>query len=389
MKRFKLDGSGGGKNYKTPVAESLELDLRENRRAQSEESAFRHLHISVFLNRLAFLNIGFATYKMARDRLTTFEEWTLCWKEEVEISLVESVLYGNTVEAAASYLMKDKLEKSQDLIEVAALVKATCDCELTGSILSALKKLQELASETENFSAAAQAASEMSFLTQYGSIRKFDTAPILPILRQLFLKASLLLHGAASCDDTAAREIVKDMNVLHNITQQQGDVVNDEIWLVQLEILAKAGDRNPLLSGCACSILIERGKMTEPELAVQVSRYLSAGSRSESGAAWFEGLSMRKRDLLLLRTELWRQLDEYIVGLDGDGFKRALVCLRRAFANFNNNEKAKICDVLAKLWNVDSGNAAEVLLDKLTEGEEEAVKAAAGDLNDFDFGDLF
>jgi hypothetical protein len=383
LKKLKLD------KYKSPVAQTLELDLRENRRVKSEEAAFIDLRRSVFLNRLSFLDIGFASRSdRQQDAANWAECWNLCWKEEVEIRLVESVLYGETVEAAASYIMKERFEKSEDLIEVAHLVHTICDCDLSNSILDALKKLQELASGTENYGSAAKAAQEMSHLVQYGTIRKFDTSAVTPLLRQLFLKAALLLYGSASCDDATAKDIAADMNTLHRISQQNADIVNDEIWLVQLSVLAKAGDRNPLLSGFACSILLERAAMTESELSTQVSRYLSAGNTPESGAAWFEGLSMRNRQLLLSRIELWRNLDSYLGGLDDGGFKRALVCLRRAFSNFSASEKAGICEVLASIWNVDSGNAAEALLDKLSEGEEAAVQEAASDLNDFDFGDL-
>jgi hypothetical protein len=177
-------------------------------------------------------------------------------------------------------------------------------------------------------------------------------------------------------------------------------MVNDEIWLAQLEILAKAGDRNPLLCGSACSILVERGKMTDAELGVQISRYLSPGSASSSGAAWFEGLAMRNRQLLLLKPDLWKQLDAYIAVLDDEAFKRSLVCLRRTFALFTNAEKGQICSQLAQVWQLD---ATEALLGSLGEAERAQIKAAeeaklaqaaaenaktAQNLNDFDFSDL-
>ncbi|MDR2519288.1 MAG: DUF5682 family protein [Spirochaetaceae bacterium] len=367
--------------YKEPVAKNLELDLRENRKVQSEKAAFRDLERSVFLHRLAFLGIEFGTLESRRqDGATWKENWTLCWTPEVEIRLVESVLFGDTVEAAAAYTLRDRLEKTQDVLEVAALVKTTCECRLSASILDALKKLQALSSMTENFSAAAKAAREMSFLTQYGSIRKFDTREVIPILEQLFLKAALLLYGAASCDDDTARAVADDMNLLHYVSQEQDGVVNDEAWLARLNALAKADDRNPLLSGFAFSILMERGRVTEEDLASGLSRHLSAGNAPEAGAAWFEGLSRRNRQALLSRAALWKHLDLYIQGLDGGRFKRTLVCLRRAFSSFDPHEKSGICTVLADLWGVDPQGAAETLQDIFSESEE----AALNDLKDFD-----
>ncbi|QQO09959.1 DUF5682 family protein [Breznakiella homolactica] len=379
LKKLKLE------KFKSAVAQDLKLDLRENLKVKNEEAAFLDLDRSVFLNRLAFLGIGFARKQGRRqDSATWAEDWILCWTPETEIQVVESVLYGDTVEAAASYVMKDRLEKSADVLEVAGLVRQTCECRLTGSILEAIKKLQALASETESFSGAARAGREMSFLVQYGSVRRFDTEAIVPILQQLFLKAALLLYGSASCSEDTAREIADDMAGLHYITQEHHGTVNDDIWLRQLAALAKADDRSPLLSGFAFSILMERGSVTEDELLTEVSRHLSAGNTPEAGALWFEGLSRRNRYVLLSRIMLWKQLDAYLAELEDDEFKRALVCLRRVFSGFEPHEKNGICEILAELWGVDAGSAAEFLREELTDQEEEALS----DLNDFDFGDL-
>jgi hypothetical protein len=391
LKELRLDGSHGSVNYKTPEWKTLELDLRENRGAKTREAAFRDLNRSVFLNRLVFLNIGFAELVRGGHTLTTFETWNLRWNEEIEIQIVESLISGNTIEAAASYKVKEKLEESENIATIAELIRVICVCGLSGSFLNGLKKLQDAGSVTEDFTGAALAASAMNDLAQYGNVRKFDTEPILPILKQLFFKASLLLYNAASCDDKTAREVAEGMNALRRINAERKGGVNEEAWQAQLEILAKARDRNPLLCGYACSILLERGEMDESELIVEISRYLSAGNTPESGASWFEGLASRNHQLLLLKNELWNQLDVYINTLDAEEFKRALVCLRRAFDGFDNKEKAAICEKLAKLWNVDAGNAAEAFLDKLSEGEENAVKAvkeSAGDLNNFDFSDI-
>ncbi|MHC6202607.1 DUF5682 family protein [Breznakiellaceae bacterium SP9] len=387
MKELRLDGSSrNSTNYKTPVAQTLKLDLRENRRAKSEEAAFRDLERSVFLNRLVFLGIGFAAVgRRSQDNASWAENWTLCWTPEVEISIVESVLYGDTIEAAASYLLKEKLDSATDVLELTQLVRVCCACALSGSIADALRRLQSLASDNEDFSCAARAGRDLSSLVQYGSLRRFDTAAILPLLRQLFLKAALLLYGAASCNYEAARELVGDMETLHLVSQEHSglgaeEALNDEIWLSQLKQLSRADAKNPLLCGFAFSILLERGEVTEEEIGVEVSRHLSSGNTPEAGAAWFEGLSMRNRQLLLSRIMLWKQLDTYIAALDDEEFTRTLICLRRAFGNFSAQEKSGIIEIFADLWGVDAGNAAEVLQDVLNETES----AALDDLKDFD-----
>ena len=379
LKELKLE------KYKTNVSQDLVLDLREDRKVKSEKLAFIDLERSIFLNRLNLLGIDFADRRgRSRDDATWKEVWILCWKPETEIKLVESVIFGDTIKAAASYVIKDKLEKAENVLEVAKLIIHITECHLKDSILDALKNLQALSSITESFTDSALSAREMSFLIQYGSIRRFDTSVAIPILQQLFLKAVLLLYGASACNDDSAKEISECMKVLHQISQEHDEVINDAFWLAKLKILAKADDRNPMLSGFALSILMERGEVSEEDLAVEVSRHLSTGNTPEAGASWFEGLCMRNRQLLLSRIMLWTSLDAYLQELDDEDFKRTLVCLRRAFSVFEPREKSGICEILAELWGVDAGNVAEVLQDALSETEKEKLNEALDDLKDFD-----
>ena len=48
---------------------------------------------------------------------------------------------------------------------------------------------------------------------------------------------------------------------------------------------------------------------------------------------------MKNHYTLIARLGLWEKLQDYISALDEDEFKRALVFLRRAFADFSSNEK--------------------------------------------------
>ena len=378
LKKLKLT------KYKTVVAQTINLDLRENRRVKSEEAAFLDLNRSVFLHRLNTLGISFATpANRKQDSATWAESWNLCWTPESEIQLVETVLMGDTVETAASYILKTKLEDSGDVLEVAELIRQICCCGLFDLVTNAIQKLQAFASEAENITHVTKAAHEMSFLISYGGVRRFDNKHFIPMLSQLFLKAALLLMPSASCDYAAAKEIASDMTRMHYISQENSEYVNDSIWLKELDRLASDTEKNPLLCGFACSLLMERHKIDISELAVYVSRYLSAGSEPEFGAQWFEGLSLRNRHILLSQRLFWEHLDTYVSGLDDESFKRSLVCLRRVFSRFEPREKAGICEVLADIWELD-GSQEELLLDQLSDTEQDILD----ELNDFDFGDL-
>ena len=65
-----------------------------------------------------------------------------------------------------------------------------------------------------------------------------------------------------------------------------------------------------------------------------MERRLSKGVPADLGAGWFEGLSKKNRYALITRMSLWESLDQYLATLDDEEFKRALLFLRRAFADF-------------------------------------------------------
>ncbi|GIP32049.1 hypothetical protein J2TS4_12590 [Paenibacillus sp. J2TS4] len=250
--------------------------------------------------------------------------------------------------------------------------------------VAARETLQKLAIDSQDVGQIAGAAHQLAIIIGYGDIRKLDTAPLLPLLEQLFLRACLFLVDACGCNDEASGTLLTAIHELNQIAQEHHELVDEALWVKELHHLASRDDRNPRLSGYACAILLERGELSAGECAEEVSRRLSPGVPADLGAGWFEGLSMRNRYSLLSRMSLWEQLNEYIAELDNEEFRRALVFLRRAFSSFNSREKTMVAEMLGEIWGVDAEAAAEVLTGELKEAEEQMLD----DLNDFDFGDL-
>lgn len=379
LKKLKLE------KYKTTVATDLELDLRENRRVKSEDAAFLDLRRSFFLERLQLLQISFAKKRAVRqDGATWAENWVLRWTPEAEIEVVESIMKGETIELAASYFIKESLANSTNIVEAAALVKAAWQCGLPASMEDARRTLQQLAVDAGDYTQIAETLRELSILVQYGDVRKTDTAVLIPLLQQLFLRGTLLLVDSAACSNEAAAIIASAMIDMHAVSQQHFEAVDDERWVQQLEQLAYRDDRNAKLSGLAFALLLERNIIDNERLAREVSRRLSPGIPADVGAGWFEGLSLRNRYVLLSRRQLWEQLDVYTGSLDEEQFRRSLVFLRRAFHSFEAREKNTIAEMLGDLWGLGSVEVGDVLQRPLSGEEEQKLD----ELNEFDFGDL-
>jgi len=379
MSRLKLE------KYRTAIKQELTLDLRENRRVQSVEAAFLDLYRSSFFHRLRVLGIGFATPLATRQQAATWaEKWLLQWTPESEIALVEAVLLGETVELATAFKFKTQLESCTSIAAAADLVRDACQCGLMTSMDLARRRLQELAAASTDVKAIAHAAYELSQVIRYGDVRKFDPAPLLPLMEELFVQGALALFAASNCDNAEAQALLVSVDELNRISLEHHDRVEEKLWIEQLQRLADADDRHPLLSGFACATLLERGLIANDDLAREVSRRLSPGIPADLGAGWFEGLARRNRYALLARQPLWEALAVYIHSLEDEEFKRALVFLRRAFVRFSPAEKRTICENLAHLWGAHADQTSDTLEQPLSEEEQRTIK----ELNEFDFGDV-
>jgi hypothetical protein len=379
LHRLKLDP------FKTAVRRELDLDLRENRRVKTTEAAFLDLHRSSFLHRLAVLEVGFATrLPVNQESATWAERWALQWTPEAEIAIVEAVLLGETIELAVAFKFKQSLEKCASIADAAAIIRQACECGMGGSIELARQTLQRLATDSSDFVALASAAYQLSQVIRYGDVRQFDAEPLKPLLEQLFLEGALTLVGASNCDAAAAKVMLDGINALNRVALDYTSLVNELLWVAELQKLASADHLNPLLSGYACALLVERNIISNEELAREVSRRLSPGIPADLGAGWFEGLAKRNRYALLTRLALWKELAGYVASLTEDEFKRALVFLRRAFGDFSPAEKNGIAENLGEIWGINPDNVSEVLNTELTETEKKKLD----ELSDFKFDDI-
>ena len=379
LSRLKLE------KYKTTVSQELSLDLRENRQAKTAESAFLDLNRSTFFHRLRILGVGFVKLLRTSQSASTWaEKWQLAWSPESEIQLIEAVLLGETVELATGYKFKTTLEACESIGAAAEVVRDACQCGMMVAMEAARKRLQELAAATSEMTAIAHAAHLLGMIIRYGDVRKFDPEPLLPLVEELFVQGSLALQAAAGCDNEAAVKMLLAIDEMNQVSLEHSDRVDEALWIESLRRLSDSDDRNPMLSGYACAILLERGLMPNEQLIREVSRRLSPGVPADLGAGWFEGLSKRNRYALLARQILWEQLAGYIASLDEDHFRRSLVFLRRAFGGFSAREKRQISENLAEFWGVSADAASEAIEAPLSDEEKKKIT----DLNELNFDDL-
>ena len=367
--------------YKSIVSEDLVLDLRENRRVKSKEAAFLDLNRSFFLHRLRVLDIDFANLqKVNQDNATYAEKWIVKWSAEVEIRIVEAALKGDTVKLAAIYQLAERLDKADGINDIAKVLEDSFLCGLSELVLKATKRLQALAVDAASVKEIAECLDHLSAVVSFGNIRQVTAEPLVPIMEQLFYHYCMILPGACSCDETASSEIIDTIELVNKAVHFQ-DFLEMDQWQKVINELAIRDDLNTKISGFAMSILLEQGVIKGQELNNEVSRRLSKGIPADLGAGWFEGLAMKNRYSLINRLSLWQTLDDYLETLDDEEFKRALLFLRRAFADFSAVEKDQIAENLGENWGLNKEMVSEVVNAPLGEEAQQLVES----LGDFDF----
>ena len=372
------------RRYCTVTAEDLHLDLREKLTVKSEKSAFLDRERSFFLHRLRVLGVSFVNWqKVQQEKATWAEHWVLRWTPEAEIEIVEAQLKGDTILQAASFQMKEAVEQGESIASVAKVIEESFLCGMPETVSYATAALQKIAVEAAAVEEIAATVHSLSLVIQYGNIRKIPSEALAPVFGQLFLRACLLLPGSCVCDDNASRAIIEGVGLLNEAALHH-DFLPEERWLQVLEEIADRDDLNTKVSGYAAAILLERGKMSNEELELKVGRRLSKGIPADLGAGWFEGLSMKNRYALITRMGLWESLDHYLDTLDDEEFKRALLFLRRAFADFTAREKSDIAENLGELWQLNPQQVSEAVNAPLSDEAQEMLDG----LDDFDFGDI-
>lgn len=367
--------------YRELTAQDLMLDLRENRRGSSEKSAFMDLHRSFFLHRLRVIQVSFAQQQAVnQDNATWSEHWVVRWSPEAEIELVESALKGDTIDGAASFAMKERVENAAKMGDIALVIEDACCCGMEKAVGYATAALQKMAVDAASVEDLAKTAQRLSVVIQYGNIRRIDAKPLEPILKQLFYRACLILESACVCDDAASKAVLTAVEQLNSV-ELAHDFLAHEEWIKVLNNISERDDLNTKLSGFAAAILLERGNMNTQQLRTEVSRRLSKGIPADLGAGWFEGLAMKNRYALIARLSLWESLNDYLVTLDDEEFKRALVFLRRAFADFSAVEKDQIAENLGEILGLNGQEVSEVVNAVLDESAQQMIEG----LDDFDF----
>ncbi|MEU6411248.1 DUF5682 family protein [Microbispora sp. NPDC046933] len=330
----------------TPMV-PLRRDLRDEQRRlrmKPEAMAGEHdldlrrpldLGRSRLLHRLALLDVPWGTARRARSKGTFKESWSLEWRPELDVALIEAAVWGITVEAAAAARVR-ALAGGAGLPELAALVERCLLAHLPDALPYVLGRIEDRAALDGEVRHLMGALPALVRARRYGDVR--GTEGLAGVTESMLARICAGLSPALTgLDEDAAREMAALMDGVHTAAGLMGS----GRWLTTLAGIARRDDLPGLLDGRIVRILSD-AEALEDDVAARMARSMSPGNPPARSAAWMEGFLSGGGLLLVHDTRLLATVDAWLTGLSPEAFVDVLPLLRRTFGAFPAPERRMI-----------------------------------------------
>lgn len=335
----------------------LSLDLR------SDSGLFR----STLLHRLNALGVPWGTLVDAsRSRGTFRERWTLRWEPEFSVRLVEHLVFGPTIEKAASGCLSARIRETSLLGELADLVRSAMTARLDHAADEGIRVLGRRAAQTSDCSELLAAVPPMADVVRYGEARKTDGSRLADLMRRIIVQAAIALpHAARDLDSDAATELSGNIEHAHGATtlaETGGDDL--ETWLRALEtVLAQPGS-TALVAGTAARLLYECDRLEPDQAARLLGRHLSSGISTSDAAGFFEGFLGGAAQRLIFDEDLRGAVDAWLCGLDEEAFVENLPIFRRVFSGLDSLERRRLLEAATGAGGAASSEQVTIGVDR-------------------------
>ena len=325
-----------------PEAEprDYDLDLRK-----PKDLARSHL-----LHRLTLLGVRWGTTQEGRTQnIGTFREsWQLAWRPELDLALIEASMWGSTVEVAAAQRARSAAAEAAALEDLTGLVERCLLADLGDALPEALAAVRDRAALEGDVTHLMAALPALVRAARYGDVRGTDRGRLGKVAVELITRICAGLPAAVtSLDETAERAMRDRIDTVHSAIGLLADTGSRARWLDTLGRLAPRCP--PLVSGRLTRLLLDAERITRDDVAIRMSRELSAGAPAAAAAGWAEGFLAGSGLLLLHDDKLLGLADSWLAGLSTDAFAAVLPALRRTFGEFAPPERRAIGDKATRL----------------------------------------
>lgn len=311
---------------------------------------------SRLLHRLTVLSIPWGTRaEDQKQRSSTFHEvWTLQWKPEFAVAIIEASRWGNTVQGAAAACVTERAAKAKELAELTTLLDHVMLADLPGATHTLITQIQSLSTLAASITALMDALPALARILRYGNVRKTDAALVAPLVDSILTRiCSNLLPACSSLDDDAARDMRQRLDAISSSLTTLANPDLTTTWHTELLKLANT-TTHALLAGRAWRILLDAEATTADSAATHLSLALSPANDPAHSAAWIDGFLTGSGATLVHDAALLSIIDTWVCSLPQATFDQVCPIARRTFATFSKPERRMIGEALARTTSTPS-----------------------------------
>jgi len=323
--------------------EDLETDIRLDLRTEAG------LLKSTLLHRLNLINLPWGTLVEADGGRGTFREtWQLSWRPEFSIALAEALVFGVTIEEAASNATLDRAARTSGIAELAGLVRAALVADLEHAATVAISRLQEAAVPSSDITDLMQAVAPLVAILRYGTARKLPEEALRALVIALVVEVNAgARHGSHQLGEATARARLDAMRGYDEALGLFGDDALLQTWRNQLVLMLDDDQVAAPIAGFCLRRLHDLRVWDEDTVAAAFSRHM--GGRPPLLAGGFlESFLSGGAEIVLQDRPLLHLIDAWLCGLGEQDFIEALPLLRRSFTSFDGHARKRLLAEIAK-----------------------------------------
>ena len=314
----------------------FELDLDQRKEIDLARSRFLH--------RLLLLEIPWGTRAHdQRQRTSTFHElWTLQWKPEFAVSVIEAARYGNTVADAAAGKVRALANAATDLPSLTAMLDDVLLADLPSSVQVLISRIQSVSAVSADIGHLMDALAPLVKILRYGNVRKTDAALVEPLVAGLVGRICAgLMPACGSLNDEAAAEMRARIDAVHTTLVMLDNKQFLSDWSTQLARIGDA-DIHGLVAGRCWRHLLDSHQADSAAASSRLSMALSPGNDPAKASAWIEGFLAGSGTVLVHDPQLLAIIDEWVTSLPAASFEQICPIGRRTFSTFEAPERRMI-----------------------------------------------
>lgn len=308
--------------------------------------------------RLRILGVDWADPAQVSGTGTFKEGWTVAWRPELEVRLVEASMWGTTLESAAGRRLVDRADS---LAACATAIADAVTAELPGVLNDLTGRLDRFAAASADITDLLRALPALVRAQRYGSVRGVDTAALAGVAQAVLTRICAGLSAAlGGLNDDAARDVREHLEAAHDAVPLLPPGPARDGWYTALAETADRRDLPALLGGRLVRLLMDADRMDRAQAADRLHAALSVGREATEKAYWVEGFTAGGALLLIHDEELLSVLDSWVAGLSADEFLTVAPLLRRGFGEFEPAERGNLLTAARALSRTDRPSAVAV-----------------------------